>query len=265
MDQALRVSSLGHAARKDAKLRVRQPLGRVTLVTREPGVREAIDAHLDIVLEELNVKEVTWAEDEEQFVTYQYKPNFRLLGPRFGDRAKDVAAWFAKNGAEITRQLAVHHDDLITVDVPIPDSDEGETEPKALNWIDVSLGEDRTVLDERYFEVALNAKEGISAQRDRGLLLALDTRISEELRLEGLARELVHRLQQRRKELDLEYDARIRVTYSADGELVQAIEAHRNYIMDEVLATELTAVAMGDDAVSGEIETAEFSFSMVAV
>jgi isoleucyl-tRNA synthetase len=269
MDQALRVSSLGHAARKEARLRVRQPLGRVTLVTREPGVREVIDAHLDIVLEELNVKEVVWAEDEEQFVTYQYKPNFRLLGPRFGERAKDVAAWFAKSAAEITRQLADHRDDPITIDVPVPDSDEGETQPQALNWIDVDLGDERTVLDERYFEVALNAREGISAQRDRGLLLALDTRIDAALRLEGLAREVVHRLQQRRKELDLEYDARVRVLYSADSELAGAIEAHRAYIMEEVLATELASAELidgmlaGSEPVNGEIEEQAFSFAMI--
>jgi isoleucyl-tRNA synthetase len=265
MDQALRVSSLGHAARKDAKLRVRQPLERVTLVTREPGVREAIDAHLEIVLEELNVKAVEWAEDEEQFVSWQYKPNFRLLGPRFGDRAKDVAAWFAQNGAEITRQLTEHRDDPLMVEIPIPDTDEGETELKALNWIDVDLGGERTVLDERYFEVLLNAREGISAQRERGLLLALDTRISDELRLEGLAREVVHRLQQRRKELDLEYDTRVRVVYGADGELAQAIEAHRAYIMEEVLATELAPGVVSDDALNAEIEDSMFSYELAAL
>ncbi|MCC7479113.1 isoleucine--tRNA ligase [bacterium] len=252
MDQALRVTTLGHAARKDSRLRVRQPLSRVVLVSREPGLKEAVESHRELLLEELNVKAIEFASDEQQFVSYSYKPNFREIGPRFGEQARDIAAWVNRSADEITRQLAEHEGQPVLVTVFDKFTDEnGEeetiTRTESLNWVELELSGERIVLDSRYFELQLHPHEGMVAQRERGLLLVLDTHLSDELRSEGLAREVVNRLQQKRKDLDLAYDARVRVAWAiegsaADSPLAAAIAAHHSYIAGEVLASELVQV-----------------------
>ena len=87
MDQVRRVVSLGHAARKERTLRVRQPLKRVTLISSEGRIAQALKGHERAILDELNVKELVWAADEREFVSYEYKPDFKVLGPRFGKLA----------------------------------------------------------------------------------------------------------------------------------------------------------------------------------
>jgi isoleucyl-tRNA synthetase len=245
MDQARRVVSLGHGARKERGLRVRQPLPRVTLVTRSEAVRAGAAAHLDVILEELNVKALEWAEDETQFVSYEYKGNFAALGPRFGKHAPKVAKWLSENAAEVTRQLLAHEEagELLSID----------GEARDFNWVELELDGAHEVVDERAFETILREKPDTAAQRDGDLLLVLDTHITPELRQEGLAREVVSRLQAQRKALDLDYVQRIRVSYQAEGELACAIEAQREFIAGEVLAEELQAV----DSLAGEHETVE--------
>ncbi|MBN2082212.1 isoleucine--tRNA ligase [bacterium] len=223
-DQARRVVSLGHAARKESGLRVRQPLSKVTLISTEDGVRTAVDKYISVILDELNVKSVEWAEDETEFVSYEYKPNFRQLGPRFGKESKQVADWIAGHANEITLQLDERRRT-------------GEN-----GWIEFELTGEVVHIDEDCFEVHLMEKPETVAQRDGQLLLVLDTHVSAELKLEGLAREVVNRLQNKRKQLDLDYTDRITVAYTAPDELQVAIDAHRDYITGETLANELSRV-----------------------
>jgi len=238
-DRARRVVSLGHAARKESGVRVRQPLSRVTLICAEEGVRSAVGRHLDVILDELNVKAVEWAEDEAEFVSYEYKPNFRNLGPRFGKQAKVVAGWINKNAEEITSQLAKNSG------TPAPGSDDA-----AVNWVEAEIDGEKLIVDEGLFDVNLKEKPDTVAQRDGQLLLVLDTSVSHELKLEGLAREVVNRLQGARKNLDLDYADRITVRYTAEDGLEEAVTAHRGYITGETLATTFTRV----DNLDGEAE-----------
>jgi isoleucyl-tRNA synthetase len=273
MDQALRVTTLGHSARKESRLRVRQPLSRVVLVSREPGLRQAVESHRDILLEELNVKQLEFAQDEKDFVSFSYKPNFREIGPRFGDNAKDIAAWVNRSAEEISRQLEAHADTPVNVTVFdrfVNEAGEEETIPRteSRGWVEFELGDEKIVLDTRYFDVQLHPHEGMVAQREGGLLVVLDTHLTEELKLEGLAREVVNRLQQKRKELDLPYDARVSVSYSAPDELEAAIAAHREYISGEVLASDLRRVETGQvppDSDSSEIDGHELRYSVTAL
>ncbi len=242
MDTARRVCSLGHAARKDSKLRVRQPLTRVTLVSREPGLREAVASHMDVILDELNVKAVEWAEDEEQFVTYEYRPNFRELGPKFGKQAPQVAQWIQSHPELITPQLAEER-------------------------IEFELGGQAYAITRGDFEVQLLEKPETIAQRDGQLLLVLDTHVNQALRQEGLAREVVSRLQNRRKALDLDYVQRIAVEYTAPDDLAAAIDAHAEYIRHETLAVALQRVLSvdGDAAETAEIDSMELSYALELV
>jgi len=231
-DQARRVVGLGHAARKESGVRVRQPLSKVTLICHEDKVKPAVEQHADVILDELNVKAIEWAEDETEFVSFEYKPVFREIGPRFGKQAKHVANWIGSHANEITRQLEQRRSE-----------DEDWT-------IEFTLEGEQMRIDAACLEVHLKEKPETVAQRDGQLLLVLDTHISDELRLEGLAREVVNRLQNKRKQLDLDYTDRIRVCYSAPDALQQAIDAHREYITGETLAEELARV----DSVDGEPE-----------
>ncbi len=228
MDQVRRVVSLGHAARKERNLRVRQPLQRVTLIAGDPRVPQALQEHLGAILDELNVKELVWAEDEREYVSFEYKPDFKVLGPRFGKLSQTVANWIRDNAEEITRQLEAHR---------------GQAE---LNWVECELAGALQRIDESCFEVHLQEKEGTVAQRDGQLLLVLETLITPELRSEGLAREVVNRVQAQRKQLDLDYTTHIAVRYTAPAELADAIAAYHEYIAHETLADVLEHVPAVD-------------------
>lgn len=254
MDQARRIVTLGHAARKESGLRVRQPLNRITLIGREEGLREAVASHADVILDELNVKAVEWAEDEEEFVSYRYKANFRMLGPRFGKNAPAIAKWIEEHPHEMTAQLdaaaaqpPTHGDDM-----PRPllsDIDEAALEVmKPVKMVNVPLPGGEVQVLEDCFDVHLVEKPETVAQRDGQLLLVLDAHVSPELKLEGLAREVVNRIQNQRKALDLDYAQRIAVHYSAPAELAGAIDAHRDYISRETLAVVLEPTEAGQAA-----------------
>jgi len=242
MDQVRRIVTLGHAARKESGLRVRQPLHRITLIGREEGLREALAAHIDVVLDELNIKAVEWAEDEEEFVSYRYKGNYRLLGPRFGKDAPAIAKWIEEHPHEMTVQLEAHGETPLEA---LAESENGPPGNARLNWADVPLATGEARVPEDCFEVHLVEKPETIAQRDGQLLLVLDTHVDEALKREGLAREVVNRLQNQRKALDLDYAQRIAVHYSAPAELAAAIAAHRDYISRETLATVLEPMEVG--------------------
>jgi isoleucyl-tRNA synthetase len=249
MDQARRVVTLGHAARKESGLRVRQPLARITLISREVGLRAALDSHADVILDELNVKAVEWAEDEELFVSYEYRPQFRELGPRFGKRAPRVGDWIKAHAAEITSQL-----------------DSARTTGVAEPTVRFTLDGEELQLTPAHYEVHLLEKPETVAQRDGQVLLVLDTHVSPELKLEGLAREVVNRLQGQRKALDLEYSQRITVQYTAPDELHSAIEAQQAYISGETLALELRRVEQPAGPVNNtEVDGMPLSFSVKLV
>jgi isoleucyl-tRNA synthetase len=239
MDQVRRIVSLGHAARKESHLRVRQPLRRITLISREDGLREAVDTHLPTILDELNVKSVEWAENEEDFVSYEYKASFRLLGPRYGKRAPLIARWIEAHPQAMTAQLDEHRDKPVQSDDAEGGDDSGATSA-LLNWIVVPLDGSEVQVREDCFEVHLIEKPETVAQRDGRLLLVLDTHVDEALKLEGLAREVVSRIQQKRKALELDYAQRISVQYTAPLQLAEAISAHSAYIQGETLATQLS-------------------------
>ena len=281
MDQARRVVSLGHAARKESGLRVRQPLSRITLVhapgTEQQRLKSAIEKHIEIILEELNVKRVEWAENEKDFVSYSYKANFRKLGPKFGSAARAVADWIEGNPEEVSRQLSAHEAELR----PVIDDESGEETLR--NWLEFNVDASWTdkvdgqkvekrenvaaLVDSGSFDVHLEARPETVAERDAGLLLVLDAHVSPELKSEGLAREVVSRVQAQRKALDLDYSDRIRLSYSAAGELAGAIETHRDYIAAETLASaiEQSVVLTGDKVVEDEMDGMPLRFTVERV
>ena len=237
-----RIVALGHAARNLHGLKTRQPLARVTLVSADPQLagRLAGGSFQDLVEEELNVKEVSWARDRTAFVRHEVKPVYPKLGPRFGKRMKEVAA-----------ALAAADGDAVASELE-------ERGSYRLRLADESFD---LTLDE--LEVRLVERAGTATQGDRELLVALDTELTPELVAEGLAREVVHLLQTARKELDLDYADRIRVRYSAAPELTAAVAGYRDWIAEQTLATELAeAEPASADAREATVEGHGFRFSV---
>ncbi|MDX2000493.1 MAG: isoleucine--tRNA ligase [Thermoanaerobaculia bacterium] len=238
-----RIVRLGHAARNVHSLKTRQPLAAVTLVTADRDLPGLIEPYADILREELNVKAIAWAADRGEYVTSEVKPIFPKLGPRFGKRMKDLAAALAAADGD---GLAGTLEREGAIDVTLAD---GETV--------------RLVADE--LEIRLTERAGTATQGDRELLVALDTTLTPELVAEGLAREVVNRLQTARKDADLDYADRIRVAYRADGELTAVIASHHDWIAGETLALELTPAAAGTDLKPAAIEEHDFAFALERV
>jgi isoleucyl-tRNA synthetase len=219
-----RIVRLGHAARNLHSLKTRQPLSAVTLVTADESLRPLVEPYLDILRDELNVKEVRWAADRTVYVHHEVKPIFPKTGPRFGKRMPEVKK--ALDGA---------------------DGDALAAELEKAGKITVQLADGPTDLSAEEVEVRLIERPGTATQGDRELLVALETELTPELEAEGLAREFVHYVQQTRKQQDLDYADRIRVAFKADPEMTAAVETHREWIQGETLAVEINGEAAGSE------------------
>jgi isoleucyl-tRNA synthetase len=217
MAGARRVVELGRRARNEARVAVRQPLRRA-VVTLPAEERAGWEQVREVVADELNVKAIDLAERAGGLVTYRLKPNFRALGPDFGGRTPAVAAAIAGAEAEaVAAALAADGSAEIGVD-----------------------GELVRVRAEQV-QVIEDARTGWQVAREEAYSVALDLDIDQALRQEGLARELVRAVNDLRKRLGLELDDRVELEVAADGEVAEALAAHREAIAAEVLATALRA------------------------
>jgi isoleucyl-tRNA synthetase len=215
--EAVRLTvELGRAARAQAKAKVRQPLRRAVIVAND-AERAAIEARADLVTAELNVKELDFVTDTSELVGYSAKPNYRALGPRFGKKMPQVAAAVeALDAAHVAAVLADGGEIGISID-----------------GSDHTLGPDDVTL-------ALEPLEGYEVEAEAGHAVALQLELDDELRREGLAREIVHAVQNARKAAGLEITDRIDLTLSGDPDLIAAAQAHQDYLAGEVLATSVS-------------------------
>ncbi|HEX6568896.1 MAG TPA: isoleucine--tRNA ligase [Acidimicrobiales bacterium] len=220
MDAARRLVALGRAARTDAKIKVRQPLRRAMVL--HPGVTLGDDVVAEIA-SELNVKAVDAVDTLSGLITWTVVPNFRALGPRLGSRVNDVKAALAGADGSTLRQRL-----------------------EADGFVEVA-GERLTADD---VEVRATRHEAFALAEEGGWAVALDLELDDDLRREGLAREVVRSLNDLRKEIGLAVADRIAVAVEADGPVADAVARHRDYVAAEVLAVELT-VGAGSGAGAG--------------
>jgi isoleucyl-tRNA synthetase len=204
--------SLGRAAREEVQIRVRQPLGKMYAVT--PGDTVLEGDLLDLLKEELNVKEVAFLGSAEGLVRLVAKPNFRALGPRFQKQSEEAAAAIRSLS---TQALSAFRS--------------GEE-------VKIEVGGELFTLGEEEFEIVEGAEEGLVVQSDGDFTAALDATLDESLRREGLARELVNRIQRFRKDSGLDITDRIVLSVSGPAEVLEAAETFREFITGETLATE---------------------------
>ncbi len=212
--EAVRLTvELGRAARAQAKAKVRQPLRRAVIVAND-AEREAISARAELVKAELNVKELDFVSEEGELVSYAVKPNYRALGPRFGNRMPQVAAAVAA---------------LDPVHVAAVMADGGE--------VGINVDGDEHTIGTDEVTLSLQPLEGYEVEAEAGHAVALQLELDDELRQEGLAREIVHAVQNARKDAGLEITDRIELKLGGDEELLAAARAHEPYLAGEVLAT----------------------------
>jgi isoleucyl-tRNA synthetase len=226
MAAARRLVALGRAARTDAKVRVRQPLSRALLL--HPGASISPDV-LDEVASELNVKALEDVDTLSGLMSWTIVPNFRALGPRLGAQVNEVKAALADaDGSVLQRQL------------------------EERGWVEV--GGIRLSSDE--VEARAARHESFALAEDAGWAVALDLDLDDALRSEGMARELVRALNDLRKSAGFEIADRVMISLIAPPEVAAAVDAHRDWIMGEVLALELT-VAERLDAVTATVDVDE--------
>lgn len=210
MDLVRDLVTLGRSARESVKIKVRQPIREVIV---DGKYEELIGDLIPLIQEELNVKQVTFARHLPDYMNFQLKPNFKVLGPIMG---KKMGA-FSKAIAQLDPQkdaMRFEAGESINLDI------EGENfEAKSEHLL-----------------VQITAKEGFTVKMDNNVFIILDTELNEDLILEGYAREMVSRVQQMRKNNDFEMMDQIKIFYQAPEAFQQAIEKFNEYIAEETLA-----------------------------
>ncbi len=228
---AQRVSSIGRAARSRAQIKVRQPLEKALVKTRTAAERELLPAAAPQVLDELNVRTLEAVEDGD-LVEYIIRPNLSLLGPLYGRRV-----------GEVRQALA--------------DADAAQVAASVNAGQSISLGEFE--LEPEHILVSTENKPGLSVSSDAGYAVAITTTVTPDLLLEGQARELVHRIQNMRRDAGFDIADHI-TTYYTGGDLDEIIALHGDYIMQETLSASLLKTAPPDNA-----HTARQSFDGLSV
>jgi Isoleucyl-tRNA synthetase len=232
MDLVREIASLGLAARASRKLKVRQPLAKAVVILTRPSDRAGVEELAAVVREEINVKTLEFADNAGEYVQFTVKPNFQALGPVLGKSMKACAAALAKkDSAEIVRSLK-----------------ENGTYPIDFDGRSISLAPEQV-------DIRIAAKDGFAAADGKGAVVVLDAQVTEELEREGIARELINRIQTLRKELDLPFEARIKVRLGAGGKPARAALEHGAAIAAETLANDYK-VEFEDVGVVREFELA---------
>ena len=209
MAAARTIVSLGRTVRTETKTRVRQPLAEA--VVHLPGSLEGLEPLLDLVAEELNVHRVVFAESAGSFGRWHAKPNFKALGPTLGARVKEVAAALGADDGSLAGELAM-----------------GGTIAVRTSGGDVSLGPDDVDLSQ-------DVREGWGVASEGGITLALDLHLTDELRREGVARELIRAIQDARKAAGLDISDRIQLGVEAGPVVTDALIEHRDVVAAETL------------------------------
>ena len=225
MAVARQVVNLGRAARNATQIKTRQPVAKAVVACGERQ-RAAVEGLAAVVAEELNVKEIEYVASASELVAYVIKPNYRTLGPKFGKNMPAVAAAVAALPADETGdRIATGRSVMVTV------------------------GEAGTGTEHEYefapedFVVETHQREGYQVEREGGVAVAISTVLSPELLSEGLARELVHHIQNTRKAADFEIDDRIHLWVSGPAEIAEMLAVHGEWVKKETLAVSLRVSA----------------------
>ena len=215
MQRAQTVCSLVLSLRKKENIKVRQPLSKVTIPALNPKMKDDLLHVSDIILSEVNVKEIEFLGPDNQLLVKQMKPNFKTLGKVLGPQMKVMAAKITELNSEEIAQF------------------------ETAGYLEIDMdGTPFTLLPE-HIEIKTQDMPGWLVASEGDTTVALDIQISAELRQEGIAREWVNRVQNLRKELQFDLTDKIGIEYTADAEIQEAVEKFNVYICTEVLANHI--------------------------
>ncbi len=229
MEYAQRICSLALSIRKREKLRVRLPLQKILLPVLDSSFIRQVDGAKDLILSEINVKEIEYITDADGLLIKQAKANFKTLGKRLGKHMKAAAGQIATFTNDQINSLEAEGSVQITIE-----------------------GEEYAITSE---DLVITTEDlpGWKTASEEGLTVALDVNLTPELRAEGIARDLVNRIQNQRKEQDFEVTDRIRISIQQQADLQQAIDQFGTHIQQETLADNISVVPELPDGVEVEL------------
>ena len=212
VDSLKRVIESGRAVRKKANIKVRQPLNSLKVYTANKQVKSFIQKQADIVIDELNIKEVVFSDNIDEFGKLSLKPNFKNLKMKFGDEMQEAMKSISTLNAKTVLENLLHGN---------------------------SFPENSFELNKDDVLITLKAEKGSESFLAKDLIVCLDTTICEQLRLEGVLRDLIRQIQLMRKEADFNIDDRIIISGTFKNELKDVISENKDYFMNEVLCTDI--------------------------
>jgi isoleucyl-tRNA synthetase len=210
---------------------VRQPLSKILIPVLQSSTRKKIQDVEDLILSEVNIKTIEYMDDTSGVLVKKIKPNFKKLGKEYGSRMKEVAGIIQSFGQEEIKQLEQN------------------------GSLPVSLSQGKVTLTLEDVEISSEDIPGWIVASENGLTVALDITITDELRKEGIARDVVNRVQNLRKDMGLEVQDKIKIDVQQSNDLVNAaLEANKEYICTETQALQLNVLDTVTDATSVEMD-----------
>jgi isoleucyl-tRNA synthetase len=230
MEIAQKVVYLTRAMRAKANLKVRQPLKKMMVVVNKDK-QGGLSSMKDVILDEINIKELIILDNDSEIVSKSAKPNFKSIGPKFGKKVNKVAAAVKTFSSKEIEEL--------------------ETK----NSVSVNIDGEEIKISKEDVEIVSSEITGRVVESEEGVTVAIDTELTNELVSEGLAREFVNRVQNMRKDAGFDVTDRIKIKFSGSKELVDAIDSFREYISNETLAENLSRQAelMNDENLNGGV------------
>ena len=214
MDEVLKIVVMGRAARNSANIKNRQPIGQ--MYVKAPEALD--DFYTAIIADELNVKHVTFSDDVSAYTSYQFKPQLRTVGPKYGKYLKQIQAALAEL-----------------------DGNKAMAELKANGALKLDSVSEEVVLSEEDLLITMTQMEGYVSENDNTVTVVLDTNLTPELIEEGFVRELISKIQTMRKEAGFEVMDHIAVSYIADEKVTGIFDRYGEEIKSEVLADAITS------------------------
>ena len=241
MDVAQKLSSMVLGLRRKVNIKVRQPLNKMMLPVSDPAFREQVEAVKMLVLNEVNVKEIEYITDTAGILVKRIKPNFKSLGPRFGKLMKEVSGAINSLGQE---EIAVFEKEQV---------------------YPFSIGGERIQLTLEDVEIVSEDIPGWLVANEGSITVALDINITEELRQEGMARELINRIQNIRKESGFDVTDKIEVQIERHELINSAVETHGAYIGSQTLASKISLAEKLDNNGTRRIDIDEDTYINILV
>lgn len=241
MELAQRASSMILALRRKVNIKVRQPLAKIMIPILDPKIKEHIEKVRQLILSEVNVKEIEYILDTKGLITKKIKPNFKTLGKKYGKQMKEIASAFA----------SFTQDDIYSIE-------------QSQSW-SLNLASGEVVILPEDVDITSEDMPGWLVAVDGKLTIALDITVSDDLRREGVARELVNRIQNVRKDCKFEVTDKVRVVVESRPEIDDALAQFADYICNQTLSVSITTSALPINPVTIEWDEGELKIDVQRV